>query len=106
MSGAKRYTGTPITRIAAGGGYDEWIEIADSPSVGDIIEARKGGDDQIEMGLRLLARMIRAWSLIDANGEPLAISYDSLTSLPFALIEPAFAHISKSFLESSSANGT
>lgn len=91
----KRYTGIATTRIAAGGGYDEWIEVADSPSVGDFVAARKSDDkdaDVAEIGLRMLARMIKSWSL------DLPVSYDSLTTLPFALIQPAFEHVNNSFL--------
>lgn len=93
----RRFTGIPTERIAAGGGFEEWFEVATTVTTGDFIEARRQAvsEDNMEMGMRLMARLVRTWSLQDAAGAPVPITYDAILALPWPLVEPVFNKIAE-----------
>jgi hypothetical protein len=97
MSEGRRFTGIPTERIAAGGGFEEWFEVATTVTTGDFIEARRSStsEDSMEMGMRLMARLVRAWSMQDAAGAPVPITYEAILALPWPLVEPVFTVISE-----------
>jgi hypothetical protein len=102
-SGARRFTGVTTTRVQAGAGYDEWFELSESLSTGDMMAVRRKAAaymrahpeaDEEErrevMGAETFAAMIRAWSFCDASGAPLPITRDTVMALPANVILPAF----------------
>lgn len=84
----QRYSANPtVTRIAAGGGYDEWFDCRERITYGDFTEASRGktGMDAL---FAIASRVVVDWSLVGADGAKLLITPEQIAALDIELMEP------------------
>lgn len=99
----RRFTGIATIRVKAGGGYDEWFELVESVSTGDVMAARRkvaayvrehpevDDEERREMvGAETFATSIKAWSFLNPDGSPMPITRETVMALPSKVILPAF----------------
>lgn len=97
----KRYIESEeLERVPAGGGYEEWFDLRSFATLGAVKEIGRATNN-LDRASMLLAAMIADWSLVDADGNKLPITPESIDQVKGELLEPLWGRVgalSESFL--------
>jgi hypothetical protein len=83
--------GTPaVKRVTAGGSFNEdWFDLRDTLSQGDIVTSSSSTND-MERGSKLAFALLHAWSVTDASGVAVPVTYENFMQLPMTMVQPVY----------------